>query len=152
LLLHDIHARTVAAMPTILHELKARGFHVVHVVPATPDLPKTTTEPQLWATHKAPKALWPQMADPDVPALPASTVVAVHLPAAMGFGGDELPGTVSRPPAETGWPRGEEADLALRIGELPEVDWQAAETADSPGYLLAAQEHLPHFAAKPAPV
>ena len=36
LLLHDIQARTVAALPGILRELKARGYRIVHVVPATP--------------------------------------------------------------------------------------------------------------------
>ena len=35
LLLHDIHQRTVEALPLILEELKARGFRVVHVVPAS---------------------------------------------------------------------------------------------------------------------
>jgi peptidoglycan/xylan/chitin deacetylase (PgdA/CDA1 family) len=51
LLLHDIQARTVAALPRILHELKARGYRIVHVVSATPDLPKTPTEPQQWQLH-----------------------------------------------------------------------------------------------------
>jgi peptidoglycan/xylan/chitin deacetylase (PgdA/CDA1 family) len=51
LLLHDIQARTVAALPKILHELKARGYRIVHVVPATPELPKTPTEPQHWQLH-----------------------------------------------------------------------------------------------------
>jgi len=37
--LHDIQARTVAALPKILQTLKARGYHIVHVVPATPDRP-----------------------------------------------------------------------------------------------------------------
>src|SRR5262249_33393903 len=46
LLLHDIHPRTALALPEILHELKARGFKIVHVVPATPDRPKTVTQPQ----------------------------------------------------------------------------------------------------------
>jgi peptidoglycan-N-acetylglucosamine deacetylase len=31
---HDIQARTAAALPTILHELKQRGFRVVHVRPS----------------------------------------------------------------------------------------------------------------------
>src|SRR4051812_39513838 len=53
LLLHDIQARTVAALPKILHELKARGYRIVHVVPASPDLPKTPTEPQQWRLHPA---------------------------------------------------------------------------------------------------
>jgi peptidoglycan/xylan/chitin deacetylase (PgdA/CDA1 family) len=51
LLLHDIQARTVAALPRILHELKARGYRIVHVVPATPDRPKTPTEPSQWQLH-----------------------------------------------------------------------------------------------------
>jgi peptidoglycan-N-acetylglucosamine deacetylase len=51
LLLHDIQARTVAALPRILHELKARGFRIVHVVAATPQNPATPTEPQDWQLH-----------------------------------------------------------------------------------------------------
>jgi peptidoglycan/xylan/chitin deacetylase (PgdA/CDA1 family) len=51
LLLHDIQARTVAALPRILHELKARGYRIVHVVPATPEQPATPTEPQQWQLH-----------------------------------------------------------------------------------------------------
>jgi peptidoglycan/xylan/chitin deacetylase (PgdA/CDA1 family) len=34
LLLHDIHPKTVAALPGILKELKDKGFHIVQVVPA----------------------------------------------------------------------------------------------------------------------
>jgi peptidoglycan-N-acetylglucosamine deacetylase len=48
LLLHDIQARTVAALPRILQELKARGYRIVHVVPATSELSVTPTEPQQW--------------------------------------------------------------------------------------------------------
>jgi peptidoglycan/xylan/chitin deacetylase (PgdA/CDA1 family) len=51
LLLHDIQARTVAALPRILRELKARGYRIVHVVPATPEQPATPTEPQQWQLH-----------------------------------------------------------------------------------------------------
>ena len=51
LLLHDIQPRTVAALPRILHELKARGYRIVHVVPATPELAATPTEPQEWQLH-----------------------------------------------------------------------------------------------------
>jgi peptidoglycan-N-acetylglucosamine deacetylase len=51
LLLHDIQARTVAALPRILHEMKARGYRIVQVVPATPDRPATPTEPQQWQLH-----------------------------------------------------------------------------------------------------
>ena len=34
LLLHGIHPATAMALPTLLKELKAHGFHVVQVVPA----------------------------------------------------------------------------------------------------------------------
>jgi peptidoglycan/xylan/chitin deacetylase (PgdA/CDA1 family) len=65
LLLHDIQARTVAALPKILHELKARGYRIVHVVPTTPDQPKTPTEPQQWQLHPASEAIaishWPKI-------------------------------------------------------------------------------------------
>jgi hypothetical protein len=48
LLLHDIHPATALALPTLLHELKARGYHIVHVVPAGPNLPRTVTLPEQW--------------------------------------------------------------------------------------------------------
>ena len=51
LLLHDIQSRTVAALPRILHELKARGYRIVHVVPARPERPATPTEPWQWQLH-----------------------------------------------------------------------------------------------------
>ena len=51
LLLHDIQPRTVAALPRILNELKARGYRIVHVVPATADRPATPTEPAQWQLH-----------------------------------------------------------------------------------------------------
>src|SRR5437016_4106722 len=65
LLLHDIQARTVAALPKILHEMKARGYHIVHVVPATPQQPVTPTEPPQWQLHppseNVPIAHWPKI-------------------------------------------------------------------------------------------
>src|SRR5258705_1469346 len=65
LLLHDIQARTVAALPKILHEMKARGYHIVHVVPATPQQPATPTEPPQWQLHppseNVPIAHWPKI-------------------------------------------------------------------------------------------
>jgi peptidoglycan/xylan/chitin deacetylase (PgdA/CDA1 family) len=52
LLLHDIQPRTVAALPKIIHELKVRGYRIVHVVPATADRPATPTEPVEWLLHR----------------------------------------------------------------------------------------------------
>jgi peptidoglycan/xylan/chitin deacetylase (PgdA/CDA1 family) len=51
LLLHDIHPATALALPDILKELKARGFKIVHVVPATADRPTTVTEPEQWVAR-----------------------------------------------------------------------------------------------------
>jgi peptidoglycan/xylan/chitin deacetylase (PgdA/CDA1 family) len=48
LLLHDIHERTVEALPIILNELRTRGYHIVHVVPATSKVAKTETTPEQW--------------------------------------------------------------------------------------------------------
>src|ERR1700722_16290256 len=48
LLLHDIHERTVEALPIILNELKTHGYHIVHVVPATSQVAKTETAPEQW--------------------------------------------------------------------------------------------------------
>ncbi|ABA04971.1 polysaccharide deacetylase [Nitrobacter winogradskyi Nb-255] len=54
LLLHDIQARTVTALPRILRTLKERGYRIVHVVPARANRPKTATEPHDWRMHPAP--------------------------------------------------------------------------------------------------
>jgi len=65
LLLHDIQARTVAALPRILRELKARGYRIVHVVPATSELPVTPTAPQQWQLHPPSETVaishWPKI-------------------------------------------------------------------------------------------
>ena len=120
LLLHDIHAATAAALPVILQELKARGFKIVHVVPAAPDRPKTATTPEQWAAHAAPAhGLWPRVVVTDMatsaPALtvpsPASFGVAdppgpaVAVSLAPGFDhAPPRPGEVSPPPVAP-WPR-----------------------------------------------
>lgn len=62
-LLHDIQPRTAGALPAFLRELKAKGYRVVHVVAATPDRPKTPTEPGQWRLHpvsdQVAKSRWP---------------------------------------------------------------------------------------------
>jgi peptidoglycan/xylan/chitin deacetylase (PgdA/CDA1 family) len=64
LLLHDIQPRTVAALPKIIRDLKARGYRIVHVVPASADQPATPTEPVQWLLHPptetVPIARWPK--------------------------------------------------------------------------------------------
>ena len=77
LLLHDIQPATALMLPQLLRELKARGYHIVQVVPAGPDRPKTLTEPESWALHK-PKPVWPTALDP--------SALAFAAPSAQSFG------------------------------------------------------------------
>ncbi|MGE3148756.1 MAG: polysaccharide deacetylase family protein [Pseudorhodoplanes sp.] len=56
LLLHDIHPATALALPVLLRELKQRGYRIVHVVPASPDRPKTATVASDWIMNPASQA------------------------------------------------------------------------------------------------
>jgi peptidoglycan/xylan/chitin deacetylase (PgdA/CDA1 family) len=86
LLLHDIQARTVAALPSILHEMRVRGYHIVHVVPATSQQPNTPTEPLQWQLHPPSETVaishWPTI--PNFVYAEAGTLPAPSLPAS-GF-------------------------------------------------------------------
>jgi peptidoglycan/xylan/chitin deacetylase (PgdA/CDA1 family) len=112
LLLHDIHEKTALAFPVILKELKARGFKIVHVVPATPDRPKTVTAPEQWAVHTTPaQKLWPGVADIDMATLPAP---ALPVPSGESFGLADPPGR----PVDVAWARSFPRPLP-REGHLP---------------------------------
>jgi peptidoglycan/xylan/chitin deacetylase (PgdA/CDA1 family) len=117
LLLHDIQGRTVAALPRILHELKARGYRIVHVVPATPDLPKTPTEPPQWQLHPISEAIailrWPK-----IPSFVFASTETLPAPAVSDWREDmlvSLPESFERPrrlargtiplPQQAPWPR-----------------------------------------------
>lgn len=63
LLLHDIQPRTALALPVLLKALKARGYRIVHVVPAGPDRPKTVAPLEAWATRHTPT--WPRVLERD---------------------------------------------------------------------------------------
>jgi peptidoglycan/xylan/chitin deacetylase (PgdA/CDA1 family) len=66
LLLHDIHPKTVDALPLIFAELKQRGYRIVHVQPATETRPKTPTEPQDWQLHPPAAPVLPALLISDV--------------------------------------------------------------------------------------
>ena len=113
LLLHDIHEKTAVALPVILQELKARGFKIVHVVPAAPDRPTTATTPEQWAAHVPERGLWPRVVVTDM----AMSVPALTVPSAASLGIAGPPGSaiaVSLAPSfdrqplrprEVPWPR-----------------------------------------------
>jgi len=87
MLLHDIQPATALALPIILGELKARGYKVVHVLPATPDRPKTVTEPEQWVLRgAAPRPqFWPRV----IAVGPESTAPVLPAPSLANFGVDE---------------------------------------------------------------
>src|SRR3984893_10451446 len=132
LLLHDIQARTVAALPKILHELKARGYRIVHVVPATPERPATPTEPIQWQLHPPSENVaishWPKIANfvfsGDQP-LPADTLPdldwreaqSMTLAEALDQGRGIARGVPL--PREAPWPRQMELPLDRAAPELP---------------------------------
>ena len=102
LLLHDIQARTVAALPRILETMKARGYRIVHVVPATAERPATPTEPREWLLHPAPDTIaqWPQ-----VPNFAFADLGSLPVPARSDFDvtGD-VPMLHQPSPSRTSWP------------------------------------------------
>jgi peptidoglycan/xylan/chitin deacetylase (PgdA/CDA1 family) len=112
LLLHDIQPRTVVALPRILRELKARGYRIVHVVPATPERPATPTEPQQWQLHPASELVaisrWPK-----IPKYAAAGAAALPAPALsdLDWRSTDLGARAQRRtrgvplPRQTPWPR-----------------------------------------------
>ncbi len=140
LLLHDIHPATALALPTLLKELKARGYHVVQVVPSGPERPKTVTEPQQWVMHGR-KQGWPRVVN-------AMTIQSLSGPNPQSFGiGISYPfgpktiisrfqsaprvrtaavGQVPLPPVSL-WPRGDQATAPAEITEAASTpqsrDW-----------------------------
>jgi peptidoglycan/xylan/chitin deacetylase (PgdA/CDA1 family) len=91
LLLHDIQPATALGLPALLAELKARGYRIVHVVPATADRPKTATTPEQWVVRRQGQgqgqalvqAVWPRVlpagraAKPPVLAAPSRDSVGI---------------------------------------------------------------------------
>jgi peptidoglycan/xylan/chitin deacetylase (PgdA/CDA1 family) len=76
LLLHDIHAATVAALPALLKELKEAGFHVVHVVAAASDRIEMAGASVRW---------------PDLVAEPTADRIELPAPDAKSFATDYRP-------------------------------------------------------------
>ena len=61
LLLHDIHPATAMAVPTLLRELKAKGYRVVQAVPAG-DRPKTVPDaPPVLVANDGNNGGWPRV-------------------------------------------------------------------------------------------
>ena len=166
LLLHDIQARTVAALPRILHELKARGYRIVHVVPANPDQPKTPTEPQQWQLHPTSETIailhWPKIPDFVFSSTESLPVPAVSDSDWHEGGPISLPEKLGRPkrlargeiplPQQAPWPRqspvyAETGRVALPIPAQSIFEIQEKRHAVVPGVVP-----LPRHATQASPV
>ncbi len=162
LLLHDIQARTVAALPKILHELKARGYHIVHVVPATPQQPATPTEPEQWLSHPSSAAVaalnWPK-----VPNFVFAEAAALPAPALSDF--DSPDGTLllsAEPfdrakrhgvpvPREAPWPRAVALPPENTVATLPVPAASLFALPDKAAALLQPPAPGSHHAEQTAP-
>jgi len=144
LLLHDIHPATALALPGLLNELRERGFHIVHVVPAPASrieiagAPRSSTPPPTADLTDAalPKLAAGQLADRIMPPAPdASSSDADDQPAPkvvlaegsesakiLAFAGAATQGpdrsTLDRPTAEAELPAPIVHDLGLAAHRL----------------------------------
>jgi peptidoglycan/xylan/chitin deacetylase (PgdA/CDA1 family) len=126
LLLHDIQPRTVDALPRILHELKVRGYRIVHVVPATPERPATPTEPQQWQLRPPSETVaisrWPK-----VPKFAFAVTAVLPVPALsnLDWHTTDLGARATRRgrgvplPAAAPWPRQTALPPASALAALP---------------------------------
>jgi peptidoglycan-N-acetylglucosamine deacetylase len=108
LLLHDIHATTVAALPGLLKELKDNGFRIVQVVPVAANHIQMASKPKTWMLASAmPEDLTIGGAEATVPVWPlshdsvASDDIALPAPDASAF---EPDAGLALDAAEVRWP------------------------------------------------
>jgi peptidoglycan/xylan/chitin deacetylase (PgdA/CDA1 family) len=162
LLLHDIHPRTVAALPRILNEMKARGYHIVHVVPAIAERPATPTEPQQWRLHPPSQdmiARWPKVPNfvfADVGQLPAPSLADFDLidekPIALATTGDRSQASQGMPPRrEALWPPPGEPPIENAATILPVPAQTVFEIPDGLRTALHGVALLSHHAELTAP-
>jgi peptidoglycan-N-acetylglucosamine deacetylase len=155
LLLHDIHPRTVEALPVILSELKRRGYRIVHVVPASPEQPTTATDPRQWVMH--PHSIWPlpvayEVVEPSLP-VPGIAVFDARRDIALlqPRGHAVARGRVPLPPIPP-WPRlPDESSAERKLSKNQSLPAPAPEsfvvTAEAP---VSWQAHEPSFPVVPA--
>jgi peptidoglycan/xylan/chitin deacetylase (PgdA/CDA1 family) len=151
ILLHDIQPVTVVALPRLLKELKARGYRIVHVVPAGPEQPKTVTDPNEWTAGlperiRASRPAWPRVIEASVPAAKTSV---------EPFGPNEFHlalGLRHAKRTKPAWPRAADATPAAADAELlaPSLTSFVLEELDSSVAGLRPSIHPAARAARPA--
>jgi peptidoglycan/xylan/chitin deacetylase (PgdA/CDA1 family) len=101
LLLHDIQPATALALPTILAELKARGYKIVQVVPATPDRPASVAETDSWVQAHHTRPSWPRVLAVGT----ATAAPSLDAPSPANFGVSDSTGEVAAIDLGPGAPR-----------------------------------------------
>jgi peptidoglycan/xylan/chitin deacetylase (PgdA/CDA1 family) len=140
LLLHDIQPATALGLPELLAELKARGYRVVHVVPASADRPRTVTTAGQWVVRHAPSREQVALHNPWPRAFPYRvrvTAAAMDVPGVTSFGAQtpdavvpvtlvSVPQSLAEAALPIAWPQ-----EVITIAALPEVDVLPAPAADN---------------------
>jgi peptidoglycan/xylan/chitin deacetylase (PgdA/CDA1 family) len=133
LLLHDIHPKTVAALPGLLQQLKEQGFHVVQVVPsaayeiamarkpAARMLASALPDELVIDDNDAVQPTWPHAADammPDAAVLPVPDAAAFEPDAGLADDTGEVhwpaPSTTASSTPDAAVTRGKHRRLAER--------------------------------------
>lgn len=160
LLLHDIQPRTVAALPGILRDLKAGGYRIVHVEAATPDKPKTPTEPQQWQLHPVSETVavtrWHKVptfafAHDDMLPAPAISASDQMLSLTENFDRMRRPRNAVPLPEQAPWPRAAALHAMTSSAALPVPAQDLFELAERHGKPIKALVQLPHHAQQTAP-
>jgi peptidoglycan/xylan/chitin deacetylase (PgdA/CDA1 family) len=149
LLLHDIQPATALGLPSLLAELKAHGFKIVHVVPAGANRPKTVTAPEQWVLRHEPPSIWPHV----VPASLAASEPVLGAPSPQSFGASDDAGSVPVslvPPAEK--LRIEDTDIELQpltpwphpatLPVMPEMDVLPVPAENNFRYVHVWRQHM----------
>ena len=138
LLLHDIQPATALGLQSLLQELKARGYRVVHVVPSGADRPPTVTTADQWlARHPQIAEREPNVWPRPFPHRARAAATVLDAPSVMSFGAsapdDAIPVTLVSLTDET--LRRDDSEIALPI--WPEevftiAAWPAVDTLPAP--------------------
>ncbi len=153
LLLHDIQPATALGLPELLSELKARGYRVVHVVPASVEQPATVTTADQWQVRQAPAvasrepSVWPRV----LPHRVRTAVAVLRAPGVMSFGAEtpdgDVPVELVSPPGvlrsgadeiklPSPWP-----EQVITIAALPDVSVLPAPAAENFRYSRRAPKN-----------
>lgn len=150
LLLHDIQPATALGLPELLSELKARGYRVVHVVPASAARPATATTPDQWLVRHPPSqvaepSIWPRV----LPHRVRASVATLRAPSVTSFGAetpdDHVPvQLVSTPGTRSGVGDGKQPspwpEQVIMISALPDVAVLPAPAAENFRYIRKARK------------